>query len=182
MNQREDKYGGGLTERATFAADIIRECRKAVGEDMPIILRFSQWKQQDYAARLADTPQKLESFLKVFVEAGVDVLHCSQRRFWEAEFEGSHLNLAGWAKKLTGLPTITVGSVGLDGDFFEAFQGKGAETASLDELFERMDKGEFDLVAVGRALLQDPHWASKVKAGRFDELKAYDAKALGTLY
>ena len=182
MNKREDKYGGGLTERATFAADIIRECRKAVGENMPIILRFSQWKQQDYAARLADTPQKLESFLKVFVDAGVDVLHCSQRRFWESEFEDSPLNLAGWAKKLTGLPTITVGSVGLDGDFFEAFQGKGAETASLDKLYERMDKGEFDLVAVGRALLQDPHWATKVKEGRLDELKAYDAKALGTLY
>ena len=182
MNKREDKYGGDLNDRATFAADIISECRKAVGEDMPIILRFSQWKQQDYAARLADTPKKLESFLKVFVDAGVDVLHCSQRRFWEAEFEGSNLNLAGWAKKLTGLPTITVGSVGLNGDFFEAFQGKGAEAASLDELFERMETDEFDMVAVGRALLQDPHWATKVKAGRFDELKNYDAKALATLY
>ena len=182
MNKREGKYGGDLTERATFAGDIIRECRKAVGEDMPIIFRFSQWKQQDYSARLADTPQKLEAFLKVFVDAGVDVLHCSQRRFWEAEFEDSHLNLAGWAKKLTGLPTITVGSVGLNGDFFEAFQGKGAETASLDKLYERMDKGEFDLVAVGRALLQDPYWATKVKEGRLDELNAYDAKALGTLF
>ncbi len=182
MNKREDKYGGDLNDRATFAADIIRECRKAVGEDMPIILRFSQWKQQDYAAKLADTPEKLEAFLKVFVDAGVDVLHCSQRRFWEPEFDGSHLNLAGWAKKLTGLPTITVGSVGLDGDFFEAFQGKGAEAASLDELFERIDKGEFDMVAVGRALLQDPHWATKVKEGRFEDLAAYDGKALATLY
>ena len=182
MNQREDKYGGGLIERATFAAEIISECRKAVGADMPILFRFSQWKQQDYAARLADTPQKLEQFLKVFVDAGVDVLHCSQRRFWESEFEGSNLNLAGWAKKLTGLPTITVGSVGLNGDFFGAFQGKGAEAASLDELFERIEKGEFDLVAVGRALLQDPYWAKKVKDGRFDELKNYDAKSLGTLY
>lgn len=186
MNAREDKYGGGLSERATFAAEIIKACRKAIGDDMPIILRFSQWKQQDYTARLADTPQKLEAFLNVFADAGVDVLHCSQRRFWEPEFpeqaENAHLNLAGWAKKLTGLPTITVGSVGLDGDFFEAFQGKGAPAASLDELFERMDKGEFDLVAVGRALLQDPHWATKVKEGRFDELTSYDGKALATLY
>ena len=182
MNQREDKYGGGLAERATFAADIIRECRKAVGEDMPIILRFSQWKQQDYTARLADTPQKLEAFLKVFVDAGVDVLHCSQRRFWEPEFEDSHLNLAGWAKKLTGLPTITVGSVGLNGDFIKAFQGEGAEAASLDEIHQRLDKGEFDLVAVGRALLQDPYWATKVKEGRSGELSAYDGKALGTLF
>ncbi len=186
MNQREDKYGGGLEERATFAAEIIRECRKAVGEEMPIIFRFSQWKQQDYSARLADTPQKLESFLNVFADAGVDVLHCSQRRFWETEFpeqeKDAKLNLAGWAKKLTGLPTITVGSVGLNGDFFEAFQGKGAEAASLDELFERMEKGEFDMVAVGRALLQDPEWATKVKGGRFDELENYSADALATLY
>ena len=61
-------------------------------------------------------------------------------------------------------------------------QGKGTEAASLDELFERMDRNEFDLVAVGRALLQDPHWAKKVKEGRFDELKNYDAKARETLY
>jgi hypothetical protein len=46
----------------------------------------------------------------------------SQRRFWESEFEGSDLNLAGWTKKLTGKPTVTVGSVGLSGDFrFEGF-------------------------------------------------------------
>lgn len=182
MNQREDKYGGDLKDRATFAAEIIRECRKAVGEDMPIILRFSQWKQQDYSARLAETPEALGEFLGVFVDAGVDILHCSQRRYWEPEFEGSDLNLAGWAKKLTGVPTITVGSVGLNGDFFEAFQGKGSETRGLDDLYERLDKGEFDLVAVGRALLQDPHWASKVKDGKMDELKDYDAASLKTLY
>lgn len=182
MNQREDKYGGDLNDRATFAAEIIKECRKAVGDDMPIILRFSQWKQQDYTARLAETPEKLEAFLRVFADAGVDVLHCSQRRFWEPEFEGSDLNLAGWAKKLTGLPTITVGSVGLNGDFFEAFQGKGAEAASLDQLYERMEKGEFDMVAVGRALLQDPYWATKVKEGRLDDLENYDGKALATLF
>ncbi|MGJ8562415.1 MAG: NADH:flavin oxidoreductase [Alphaproteobacteria bacterium] len=182
MNKREDQYGGGLVERASFAGDIIKEVRKQVGKDMPIILRFSQWKQQEYTARLADTPEKLEAFLKVFVDAGVDILHCSQRRFWEPEFDGSDLNLAGWTKKLTGLPTITVGSVGLSGDFIGAFQGESSEARALDDLLERLDKGEFDLVAVGRALLQDPLWASKVKAGKTDELMNYDAKALGTYY
>ena len=174
--------GSEMCIRDSFAGDIIRECRKAIGEDMPIILRFSQWKQQDYKARLAETPQALEAFLRVFADAGVEVLHCSQRRFWEPEFDDSDLNLAGWAKKLTGLPTITVGSVGLNSDFFGAFQGQGSETASLDTLFERLERGEFDLVAVGRALLQDPEWASKVKAGRFEDLKDYDASALKTLY
>ncbi|PHR62841.1 MAG: 12-oxophytodienoate reductase [Robiginitomaculum sp.] len=181
MNAREDKYGGDLTDRARFGAEIIQECRKAIGNDIPIILRFSQWKQQEYSAKLAETPEKLEAFLKVFVDAGVDILHCSQRRYWEPEFDGSDLNLAGWAKKLTGLPTITVGSVGLSSDFIGAFMGEGSEAASLDDIIERLDKGEFDLVAIGRALLQDPNWATKVKDGRLDELDDYNPEALQTL-
>ncbi|WP_300375870.1 NADH:flavin oxidoreductase [Henriciella sp.] len=186
MNKREDKYGGGLPERAKFAGEIISEVKKAVGPDMPVILRFSQWKQQDYAAKLAQTPQEFEAFLKVFVDAGVDVLHASQRRFWEAEFpdvDGENgLNTAGWAKKLTGLPTITVGSVGLSSEFTGAMRGEGSKTRPITDVVERLDKGEFDLVAVGRALLQDPHWATKVKEGRADELMDYDAKAMATLY
>lgn len=182
MNVREDQYGGGLTERAKFGGEIIAEVRKQVGPDMPIILRFSQWKQQEYTAKLAQNPAELEAFLKVFVDAGVDILHCSQRRFWEPEFEGSDLNLAGWTKKLTGLPTITVGSVGLSGDFIGAFQGESSEARALDDLLERLEKKEFDLVAVGRAILQDPNWAQKVKDGHTDEFMDYDAKALATYY
>jgi len=182
MNAREDKYGGGLTERASFAASIISECRKAVGDNIPIILRFSQWKQQEYTAKLAETPQELEAFLNVLSEAGVDIFHCSQRRFWEPEFKGSDLNLAGWTKKITGKPTITVGSVGLNGDFIAAFQGENSGVAPLTKLLERLDAGEFDMVAVGRALLQDPLWAQKVKEGRMDELMDYDVAALKTLY
>lgn len=182
MNVRDDRFGGTLPERATFAADIIRETRKAVGDDFPIILRFSQWKQQDYAARLADTPEDLGEFLNVFVDAGVDILHCSQRRYWEAEFpdvDGENgLNCAGWAKKLTGVPTITVGSVGLSSDFFGAFMGQNSERRALDDLDERLSKGEFDLVAVGRALLHDPDWAAKVRDGRQAELEDYDGASL----
>jgi len=181
MNIRADKFGGDLVGRANFAADIIRECKKQMPDTMPLILRFSQWKQQDYAARLADTPQKLEAFLKVFVDAGIDILHCSQRRFWEAEFDGSDLNLAGWAKKLTGLPTISVGSVGLAGDFIGSFGGEGSKTAPLEMLYERMERNEFDLIAVGRAILQDPDWVVKVRDNRMSELEPFTAASLATL-
>lgn len=185
MNIRDGRFGGSLPERATFAADIIRETRKAVGDDMPIILRFSQWKQQEYTARLAETPDELGAFLNVFADAGVDMLHCSQRRYWEAEFpelDGENgLNCAGWAKKLTGLPTMTVGSVGLSSDFFGAFAGEGSAARSLDDLEERLDRQEFDLVAVGRALLHDPDWSAKIRDGRHDELEDYDGKSLMSL-
>ena len=180
-NQRSDSWGGSMENRGCFAVEIIKAIRAATGPDFPIILRYSQWKQQDYTARLAHSPQELEQFLLPLSEAGVDVFHCSQRRYWENEFEGSNLNLAGWTKKLTGKPTITVGSVGLNDDFFGAFKGQDSSTRSVDDLLERLDAGEFDLVAVGRALLQDPNWANKIKENRTDELEQYSGKALATL-
>lgn len=181
-NRREDAYGGrNLPGRARFAADIVRAVRKSVGPEFPILLRISQWKQQDFAVKLASTPNELEAWLMPLREAGVDILHCSQRRFWEAEFEGSDLNFAGWAKKVTGLPTISVGSVGLTGEFIAAYGGESSRPASLDELVRRLDREEFDLVAVGRALLQDPQWLLKVRDGRADELMAFDRSAFATL-
>ncbi len=182
MNTRDDKFGGDLPARATFAAEIVKATRKAVGEDMPISFRFSQWKQQDFSVQMADTPDKLEAFLSVLVDAGVDIFHCSTRRYWIPEFEGSELNLAGWTKKLTGLPTITVGSVGLSSDFVGSLYGEGSAVSSLDDIEERLDRGEFDLVAVGRALLQDPEWAQKVKEGRTDELQDFNAEARDVYY
>ncbi|WP_227982734.1 NADH:flavin oxidoreductase [Nocardia spumae] len=180
-NRRTDTYGGDPVARTRFAAEIVAAVRAAVSPGFPVIFRFSQWKQEAYNARLAETPQQLEAILAPLAAAGVDAFHASTRRYWLPEFDGSDLNLAGWTKKLTGQPTITVGSVGLDGDFLHAFTGKGAELGSLDNLLDRLERDEFDLVAVGRALLQDPQWATKVLGGRIDELKPYDAAALKTL-
>lgn len=182
-NQRTDEYGGSMENRGRFAAEIISAVRDAVGPDYPVIFRFSQWKQQDYTARLAPTPELLEAFLKPLADAGVDIFHCSQRRFWEPEFDGSPLNLAGWTRNITGKPCITVGSVGLDGEFLEFMvkTDKVAETANIDGLLERLGQGEFDLVAVGRALIVDPQWADKVREGRFSEILPFSREALKTL-
>ena len=181
-NEREDAFGGpGLPGRARFAAEILKAVRAAVGPDYPVIIRLSQWKQQDFTAKLAETPAALEAWLKPLVDAGADILHCSQRRFWEPEFDGSDLNFAGWAKKITGVPTITVGSVGLSGDFIAAYGGEGSKPASLDDLIHRLDRGDFDLVAVGRALLQDPNWTVKVREGRTDELMDFERSAMASL-
>ncbi len=182
-NQRNDEYGGSLTNRSRFAIELISAVRAAVGADYPIIFRFSQWKQQDYSARLVHTPDALGEFLQPLSDAGVDIFHCSTRRFWEPEFEGSDLNLAGWTRKLTGKPTITVGSVGLDGEFlqFMVNTDKVAQPASLENLLERLGNDEFDLVAVGRALLVDPDWALKVRDGREQDILPFSREALTTL-
>ncbi len=181
-NERTDEYGGAtLPLRNRFAIEVIKEVRKQVGEDFAVIIRLSQFKPQDYNFKLAKTPQEMEAWLNPLAEAGVDIFHCSQRRFWEPEFAGSDLNFAGWAKKITGQPTITVGSVGLTGEFLAAFAGESSEPSSLDELLKRMDRGEFDLVAVGRPLLADPNWVEKIKDNRTDELRGFTKAALSEL-
>lgn len=181
-NRREDEWGGAsIAERSRFAVEVIKAIRAAVGEEMALIIRLSQWKQQDFSARLAETPAEMEAWLAPMAEAGIDIFHCSQRRFWEPEFEGSDLNFAGWAKKITGKPTISVGSVGLDGEFIAAFGGAGSQPASLDGLIARMERDEFDLIAVGRALLSDPNWVVKVRDGRHDELAAFDRRHMAEL-
>lgn len=184
-NQRDDAYGGDLAARSRFALEIVRAVRAAVGDDFPVIFRFSQWKQQDYTARLCETPEALGDFLNALSDAGVDIFHCSTRRFWEPEFEGSDLNLAGWARKLTGKPAITVGSVGLNADFLPedgTADFKAAETASIDNLLERFDRDEFDLVAVGRALIANPDWAVQLQQGNGANLVAYEKAMLKELH
>ncbi len=185
-NRRTDRYGGAtIRERSRFTGEVVAAVGKAVGPDFPVILRVSQWKTQDFGARLVDTPELMADWLQPLVEAGVDVIHCSQRRFWEPEFpeiDGDDgLNLAGWAKKVTGAATISVGSVGLSGDFTVTLGGQTSGKAGLDQLTDRMERDEFDLIAVGRALLGDADWVEKVRTGNQDALKDFAASSLGAL-
>lgn len=181
-NQRADGYGGDLVARTRFAVEVIREIRSQVSPEFPVCLRFSQWKLQDYTAKLAQNPAELESFLAPLAAAGVDLFHCSQRRFWEPEFEGSRLNLAGWTRKLTGKPTVTVGSITLNEEFTRTFQS--ADTAAvtgIDELLDRLERGEFDLVAIGRSLIVNPSWPAVVRRGDIDELLPFQRNVLAQL-
>ena len=184
LNLRDDEYGGKtLVERSRFAVEILKAVRSVVSSGFPVIVRLSQWKPTDFDARLAETPQALERWLGVLVEAGADAFHLSQSKFWQPAFPevDRELNLAGWAKKLTGVTAITVGAVGLSGDVYESFVGKNARFTPLDGLLARLERDEFDLVAVGRALLQDPAWLEKIRQGRVDQITDFTPAAFATL-
>ncbi len=161
-NRRTDAFGGSPARRAAFPAEIIRAVRAELPASIPVIVRFSQFKERAYDARIADSPDELAEILTVLADAGADVFHASQRRFWEPAFPGSPLNLAGWARKLTGRPTITVGSVGLTRDVPE-----------LPRLLSGLAGGEYDLVAAGRILLGNPSWARLLLEARHSEIRDY---------
>lgn len=180
-NLRTDRYGGAIAHRTRFACEMLAEIRRRTSPDFPIIMRLSQWKLHDYSARLAETPDELQAYLAPLADAGVDIFDFSQRRFWEGEF-GTDLNVAGWARKLVGRPVMTVGSVSLANDFFDSFEGNASQRSdNLAELGQRLNRGDFDLVAVGRALLADPDWPRKVCNGAEGDIVPFRPSALKEL-
>lgn len=183
-NLRTDGYGGSLSARTRFPAEVVAAVRAAVGPDYPVIFRFSQWKGTDYAATIAGDPTQLKDLLTPLAHAGVDVFHPSTRRHYVPAFpdHDADLSLAGWTRKLTGLPVIAVGSVGLETQFRSETPGEVIRPAAVDRLVEQFDAAEFDIVAIGRALLADPAWVNRLRDGRLHEFPGYDAqKALAAL-
>lgn len=180
-NRRSDRWGGDHVGRTTFAVELVKAIRREIGPRPVINFRFSQWKQQDVRARLAETPKQLEDILGPIADAGVDIFDASQRYFDRPEFEGSPLNLAGWAKKVTGKAAQTVGGVGLSSGVYDSRKdgGSAAAFANVEKVAERLARGEFDLVGVGRALMHDPVWARRIRNG--EELLPFDEASRAVL-
>ena len=179
-NIRDDNYGGSINKRSQFVSEIIQAIRANVSKEFIVGLRFSQWKQHDFEAKLAQTANELKEVLSPAVESGLDYLHSSMRRFWESEFEGSDENLAYWTKKISNIPTIGVGSVGLDSDFID--MTAPAKPISIDKAIDDISNEKYDLLAVGRALLSDHEWVLKMQDGRLEDIIPYTKEALLKLY
>lgn len=181
-NTRQDGYGGSIENRCRFAVEVVSAMRQAVGPDFPIVLRFSQWKATDYNARIATTPEMLGRMLGLLAEAGVSVFDVSTRRFHEPAFAGDPRSLAAWTKSLGGRPVIAVGSIGLDqphqSKHFRTADNVAARVTDIDNVEEALLRGDFDLAAVGRAILADAEWAEKVRRGAFDEITPFTRSAM----
>lgn len=176
-NRRTDGYGGDMAGRARFGVEVVKAIREAVGPTMPILFRFAQWKQQDFDARIAQTPDELGVLLGSLADAGVDMFDASTLYFSKPAFEGSPLPLAGWARKLSGKQSMAVGGVGLSDDLFNSLSIGGAKVEkNYYDAAERLERGEYDMLALGRALIADPDWPKKVRAG--EEPEAFSREAL----
>jgi len=181
-NLRVDQYGGNIVNRGRLVAEIIADVRTRCGPDFVISVRFSQWKEIDFEASIVRSPAELAMLLEMWQQAGADVFHASTRRFWEREWPDHDMNLAAWAKALSGIPSITVGSVGLDRDIMATFFGEEANPKledGLRELSDRVRLGQFDLVAVGRNLIGDSQWVRKVQDRRYADIRQFRRADLG---
>jgi 2,4-dienoyl-CoA reductase-like NADH-dependent reductase (Old Yellow Enzyme family) len=182
-NRREDEYGGrSLAERARYSAEIVAAIRKATGERFVISYRFSQFKEVDYGATVASSPEDLRGMLALLRSSGVDLFNVSSRRFHKAEWPDSEhpdFTIAEWARALTDAPVMTCGSVGLNVEMFaNLFDDQEPSEQSVERdlrlLAGRVRRGTLDLVGVGRTHIANNDFVNKVRARRFDELALFN--------
>jgi len=95
----------------------------------------------------------------------VDIFEASARDFRDTVYEGSPLNISGWTRKLINKPVVMVGGTGVRRDRYESALTPPQVVDNVDEVMERYAAGEFDLLAIGRALLNDPNWLQRARTG-----------------
>lgn len=190
-NQRTDDYGGSFENRMRFPLRVVRAVRKvldeAVGREYPLMIRFSQWRMEDYSAYAYPDPDHLERWVLALKDAGVDILHVSTRdatdpgfpRLFDTDTEDGRRTLAGWTRKLSGgMPTVAVGRVSVSASMDE---GAAVQTTDPAPAAELISRGEADMIAVGRSLIANPRWCDTVREGRWNELVPYTREMLESL-
>ena len=190
-NQRTDDYGGSFENRMRFPLRVVRGVRKVIdetaGREYPLMIRFSQWRMEDYSAYAYPDPDHLERWVLALKDAGVDILHVSTRdatdpgfpHLFDTDTEDGRRTLAGWTRKLSGgMPTVAVGRVSVSASMDEGAAVQTTDPAPAAELIQR---GEADMIAVGRSLIANPRWCNTVREGRWNELVPYTREMLETL-
>ena len=161
MNHRTDKFGGSLENRVRFARMLTRAIRKAV-PDMVIDYKLSIVTPQRGKGGIdeADAVQ----FAQWLVEDGVDMLHVAQANHtgnmadtippMGVQPYGFFVKIAGDIKKTVNVPVSAVGRI------------VDAEMAA-----RVIESGMADIVAMGRPLLADPDWGTKIAAGKACDIR-----------
>ncbi len=182
-NKRNDKYGGGLEDRLRFPIEVLNAIKDKAGEDFPVVYRFGlkhymkgPWagalKHENYVEAGRDVEEGLE-MAKLLEKAGYDALHvdagCYDSWYWPHpptyQPHGCMVDLAAEVKKCVTIPVVAVGRL------------------DIPELAEKVLKEEkADMVALGRALLADPHWPKKVHEGKVEEIRPCIGCHDGCLY
>jgi 2,4-dienoyl-CoA reductase-like NADH-dependent reductase (Old Yellow Enzyme family) len=154
-NQRTDRWGGSLENRARLLVEVIKRVRTAVGPDFPVWFRFDS---QEYLLNEGITLQDAIATAKLAEAAGADAVHVSANAdkskgisFTEGHathFPGNFLANAAAIKAALNIPVICPGRI----------------EPELGE--EMIATGKVDFIAMARKLLADPELPNKLKAGR----------------
>ncbi len=145
-NQRQDQYGGSLSNRLRIHREIIRAIRAVVSPDFLVGIRFSQTKVNDTEYRWPEGEAAAKETFSLMGESGVDFIHTTEYRLDKPAFENS-LSLAALAKQYSGLPVIANGGV-----------DQPEQTEST------LNQGHGDIIALGKIALSNPDWPKAIQS------------------
>ncbi|MGQ9523590.1 MAG: oxidoreductase [Armatimonadota bacterium] len=145
-NRRQDEFGGSLEGRMQTGLSIVSAIRKAVGSDFIVLYRHTPDEQAPDGYGLEDSIV----FAERLAQAGVDILDISPSTRAGSD---NHAGMAAAIRRVVSVPVIAVGGM----------KDPAAASAAIEQ-------GKCDLVAVGRGLIAEPHWVSKVREGRLNEI------------
>ena len=170
-NHREDEYGGSLENRLRFACEIVREIKKDCGEDFPVSLRYSVCSMTrgfnqgavpgEEFTEVGRTMEESERAIRILEEAGYDLFNCDNGTydawFWAHPPVYAPLNMnlqyVEHIKKFTTKPVICAGRM------------------QPDAAAQSIAAGKIDAMGVGRQLLCDPEFVTKIRDERMEDIR-----------
>ena len=170
-NHRTDAYGGSLENRLRFACGIVKEIKKVCGADYPVSLRYSVRSMTrgfnegavpgEEFTEVGRTMEESERAVKILEEAGYDLFNCDNGTYdawyWAHPPVYAPLNLnlrdVEHIKRFTTKPVVCAGRL------------------QPDAAAESIAAGRIDAMGVGRQLLCDPEYITKIKEDRMDDVR-----------
>lgn len=161
-NLRTDRWGGDITGRLQLSLQVIRSVRERVGQDIPVGIRISQGKVNDFFHKWANGEDDARVVFTLLAESGIDYLHLTEFEAWQSAFPDNPLSLVELARKYA--PQLTIMANGSLHDQSRAQQV--------------MEMGA-DFIALGRGALANHDWPVRVAAG--ETVREFDSAILGPI-
>lgn len=146
-NFRNDEYGGSLQNRMRYPLEVVEAVRAAMPSDMPLMVRVSAIDPEQGGVTIEETV----AFAKELKARGVDLIDCSS---------GGN-SKTGWARAWPGYQVPFAEAVRKDAGVASGAVGMITEPKFAQEI---LDKGQADLIFLGRELLRDPYWPHRAAA------------------
>lgn len=161
FNHRTDEYGGCLENRMRFPKQVVKAVRDAIGPDFPIEVRIGANERIKEGVTLEDITQflvEIEPLINmVHISSGIDKL-VRATSYIESSFLHAHGLNKEYSKyikqRLKHIPIAVVGGI-----------------TTPKEAEEILESGCADVIALGRALIADPEWTNKAKAGHPEDIR-----------
>lgn len=161
-NQRSDRWGGDITARLQLSLQVIHAVRQRVGRTIPLGIRISQGKVNDFFHKWAKGEEDARTVFTLLAGSGIDYLHLTEYEAWQPAFADNALSLVELARKYA--PELTIVANGSLHDQTRARQV--------------MNMGA-DFIALGRGALANHDWPTRVATGK--AIREFDSAILGPI-